>query len=383
MSSRKTVLVIGGTGPTGPYIVNGLIDRGYEVTILHSGMHEVEFKEQIEHIHTDPHFRETLEPALGQRNWDVVVFAYGRLRVAVEVFKHRTERMLAVGGATGSTAGADDARWGRLGRPANLREDNALMESDAVRNKFGWRMAEAEQALFAAHRAGYFQATYIAYPLVYGPRQPGPHDWCVVRRALDKRSRFILVDGGVRIDSRAFAENAAHGMLLAIDQPEVSSGQKYFIADENIYTMRQRIEAIAACMGHQFEFVDIPFEFAAPAHVYWRGYRESRIRDTSKARIELGYRDKVSPDDALAQTVEWLLANRPAPDSEAERQIGDPFDYAWEDEVMARWEALRASLPSDGTRLLPRAHMYRHPTAPGQAWMRPDERPQKADSDSN
>ena len=35
-------LVIGGTGPTGPYIVEGLLRRGYEVTIYHRGTHEVE-----------------------------------------------------------------------------------------------------------------------------------------------------------------------------------------------------------------------------------------------------------------------------------------------------------------------------------------------------
>ncbi len=31
------VLVIGGTGPTGPHVVNGLIERGFTVTILHTG----------------------------------------------------------------------------------------------------------------------------------------------------------------------------------------------------------------------------------------------------------------------------------------------------------------------------------------------------------
>ena len=34
-------LVVGGTGPTGPFIVNGLIERGYEVTIFHRGTHEI------------------------------------------------------------------------------------------------------------------------------------------------------------------------------------------------------------------------------------------------------------------------------------------------------------------------------------------------------
>ncbi|MFT5444104.1 MAG: nucleoside-diphosphate-sugar epimerase, partial [Myxococcota bacterium] len=33
-------LVIGGTGPTGHFIVNGLLDRGYHVAMLHRGEHE-------------------------------------------------------------------------------------------------------------------------------------------------------------------------------------------------------------------------------------------------------------------------------------------------------------------------------------------------------
>jgi nucleoside-diphosphate-sugar epimerase len=34
-------LVVGGTGPTGPFIVNGLLQRGYKVTIFHRGTHEI------------------------------------------------------------------------------------------------------------------------------------------------------------------------------------------------------------------------------------------------------------------------------------------------------------------------------------------------------
>ena len=45
-------LVIGGTGPTGPFIVNGLRERGYAVTILHTGKHEVpEIPQDVEHLH--------------------------------------------------------------------------------------------------------------------------------------------------------------------------------------------------------------------------------------------------------------------------------------------------------------------------------------------
>ncbi len=50
-----TALIVGGTGPTGPYVVNGLMDRGFQVTILHTGKHETDLiGPEVEHIHSDP-----------------------------------------------------------------------------------------------------------------------------------------------------------------------------------------------------------------------------------------------------------------------------------------------------------------------------------------
>ena len=90
------VLVIGGTGPTGPYVVSGLIERGHNVTILHTGAHEVEFTEPVEHLHGDPNFKETLEETIGNRTFDLVVGMYGRSRYVAEVIKERTPRFIAI-----------------------------------------------------------------------------------------------------------------------------------------------------------------------------------------------------------------------------------------------------------------------------------------------
>ena len=236
----KTSLVIGGTGPTGPFIINGLIDRGYEVTIFHSGAHEVEFKQPIEHIHNDPHFRETFEEAIGTRSWDLVIFGYGRLKLAAELLKGRTGRLIALGGAMGTSAAQDDPAWGLLGKHANIDEENTVVESNPERNKFAYRMVQAEAALFEAHRDKCYNATYIGYPILYGPRQLAPLEWSIIRRVLDGRRQFVIADGGLKLESRAYVENAAHAVLLAVDQPEVSAGRQYFVADEKIYTMRQR-----------------------------------------------------------------------------------------------------------------------------------------------
>ena len=65
-------LVIGGAGPTGPYVVNGLVERGFETTILHSGRHEPpELPADIEHVHTDAYDPAKVEAALsaGPSTW--------------------------------------------------------------------------------------------------------------------------------------------------------------------------------------------------------------------------------------------------------------------------------------------------------------------------
>jgi nucleoside-diphosphate-sugar epimerase len=370
MASRA--LVIGGTGPTGPFIVEGLRARGYDVTILHGGQHEVEFAAPgIRHIHEDPHFQEPLERGLGTETFDLVVAQYGRLRVIAEVLKDRTERLVAVGGATGIFAPDDDPRWGRTGKPALFADTSTIYVDDPGpdgAHKLGFRMVEAMNALFANHHAGAYSATYVGYPLNYGPRTPGPYDWSVIRRALDRRPRIVVADGGLKIDSRVFTANAAAAVLLVVDNPERAAGKRYSVADENHFTMRRRIEAIAAHLGHRFEFVDLPYELAWPCHPLWRHVRGHRLTLSTQIRDELGYRDPVPADEALETAVDWLVANPPEPGGELERQIGDPFDYEREDELIERWHgALDALGPAD-SQLPEQGHQYRHPSRPGEAW---------------
>lgn len=365
-----TALVIGGTGPTGPFIVDGLVDRGFDVTVLHSGAHEFEFKTAVEHVHADPHFAPTLADGLRGRIWDVTVASYGRLRVSVEALKGHTGRLVAVTGATGGTAGENDPRWGALGRPGLLDEERALAAAEPGEPTLSLRIAEAEAALFEAHAQGHYNVTCIAYPILYGPRQPGALDWAIVRRVLDGRRRFVIADGGHKLESRAYSANAAHAVLLAIDQPLTSGGRKYITADEAVHSLRQRIEAVAAHLGHRFEFVDMPYEWALPCHPLWRRTRENRLRDTSRIRHELGYRDVVPAADALARTVDWLVAQRGSM-QETEQQLGDPFDYQREDRLVESWERSRAAMGAIDYPLAPPAHIYRHPRAPFDPWARP------------
>jgi hypothetical protein len=77
VTAARSALIIGGTGPTGPGVVHGLLDRGFDVAILHGGQHEVALPPQVRHIHADPHWPETLGAALGAARFDLVVPSTG------------------------------------------------------------------------------------------------------------------------------------------------------------------------------------------------------------------------------------------------------------------------------------------------------------------
>ena len=362
-------LVIGGTGPSGPHTVNGLLRRGYEVTVLHGGQHEVEFDQSVEHIHTDPHFSETLAPALEHRSFDLVLATYGRMRIIAELVKGKTARFIGVGGSA-VYAAPGDPRWGPLGRPVALTEDSPRCD-DPSGPKFNHLMWVSEETVMHAHREGHYNATYFRYPLLYGPNAPANPDWSIVRRVLDGRKHIVIAANGL-LRRRGYAQNVAHALLLAVDKPNESSGQIYNIRDERQYTQRQHAEFIVKRLGRACEIVEAPP--AAAYHVYKGGAASlpNVIEfDIGKIKHQLGYRDVVDPADGLAVAVDWLIANRPEPGSEIERQLGDPFAYDAENALI---EALRRSEAEAEAVRFPEmqlGHMYRHPKKAGDTWAPP------------
>jgi nucleoside-diphosphate-sugar epimerase len=370
--SAPRALVIGGTGPTGPFVVEGLAKRGYSVTILHGGQHEVQFSvPDVRHIHEDPHFREPLERGLGNETFDLVIAQYGRLRIVADVLRGRTGRFIAIGGATGIYAPDDDARWGTAGKPALFADTSPILVADDGpdgRHKIGRRMVQAMESVFEYHAAGDYSATYVAYPNNYGPRTPGPYDWTVLRRILDGRRRIVIADGGLKIDSRIYTENAAAAVLLVVDNPQLAAGKRYSVSDSDSFTMRQRIEHIAQHMGHELELIDMPYARAWPCHPLWRHFPSHRLTSSSLIRSELGYEDPVSADEAMSRSINWLLANRPEPGGELEQQLGDPFAYEREDELIESWTAAVDGLGEPDSPLPRQGHQYRHPKQAGEAW---------------
>jgi nucleoside-diphosphate-sugar epimerase len=347
--STGRALVVGGTGPTGPPLVDGLLQRGYEVSLFHTGRHEIPDGPDIPHLHGNPYDAESIAETLGEARYDVVVATYGRVRLLAEHLAGRTDHFVAVGGTPVYDGFLNPDDHLPTGVRMPVREDtNPLVSPDDRRAAAGYRAApvrRTEDAVFALGERGAFAATYLRYPTIYGPRNPHPWEWTVIKRVLDGRPWMILADDGRGIHSRAGARNAAQALLLAVDRPEAAAGKAYNVADDDLVSIRQWAELVAQAAGGTLPIRSLPGELASPGRaVIAFSYQAtaSCVLDTTRIREDLGYRDVQSVDDGLRETVAWMLEHRDRIASDP--NVLDPFDYDAEDRLIAAYERCLAEL---------------------------------------
>ena len=219
------------------------------------------------------------------------------------------------------------------GLPVPLAED-APTVTDPSEDEKGYRIVRTEAAVFAAHPT----AAHFRYPYVYGPYQLTPREWCVVRRIVDGRDRIVVADDGLTLHHHGFTENLAHAVLLAVDQPEAGAGKVFNVGDEEVLSVRQVVELIAAALGHELEIVSMPYALALPARpLMTQPLPTHRVLDLTRVKTDLGYRDLVPAREAVARTARWLAEHQPERGGTEEMVLTDPFDYDAEDRLITGW----------------------------------------------
>ena len=337
----QTALVIGGTGPTGPYVVNGLVDRGFQVSILHTGRHETSLiGPEVEHIHTDPFDAQRTANDLGGRNFDLAVVMYGRLRDLATLLQGRVGHFVSIGGVGVYQGFANPDDLFPIGMPVPLPYQSDLVGADEFFGKLR-RIRETEEVVLAAHP----EAIHLRYPQLYGPRQLLPREWPIVRRAIDRRPFLIVPDGGLTVKSQAWVENAAHATLLACDRPDPAVGKIYNVADQQLFSIRQIAEIIAKELGHEWELISLPYDVAPSTRPLLTSWSSShRILDIGPTIRDLGYSDVVQPDIAWRLAARWLVDNPIERGGDVERRLDDPFEYASEDRQYEIWQRCHREL---------------------------------------
>src|SRR5215831_8283689 len=128
------ILVIGGTGFIGPYVVRQLHQTGHEVTVFHRGLHEGELAPGIRHIHSaDANIPVVALPCdVLSQSFEVVIhmIAMGEpdARAAVRAFAGRSRRLVIL------SSGDVYLAYGRFTKiePGNI-EPGLLTEDSPLR----------------------------------------------------------------------------------------------------------------------------------------------------------------------------------------------------------------------------------------------------------
>jgi nucleoside-diphosphate-sugar epimerase len=364
----RSVLLIGGSGPTGPLVAAELTKAGHQVTVLHRGVHEAAGTAGLEHIHADPHFPGTLRDAVPGRTFDVVVATYGRLAAVAEVFAGRCGQLVAVTGTPVYRGWFGPHHRPPLAMRIRTRETDAVLSaSEAAVSRqaaFQHKIRQAEGRVLEQAASGGFSACVLRYPNIYGPRQVTPLEWRVVKRVLDGRAEMIIPENGLAIYTRWYAANASHAVLLAVARPEDADGQILNGGDNDQYSLRQWLEMALEHLGSPMRLVSLPDDLAGPGRALnplW-GLSTHGYLDTGRLQRQLGYQDLVPARAALAETIDWYLKNPP------EQPWPPPdFDYGYEDRVISGYRRLVDSVRAELDFAVPVArHPYAHPRQPDQ-----------------
>lgn len=285
------ILLIGGTGFIGPYVVQQLIKQGHAVTVFHRGEHEPPLPPTVRHVHYPDaaipvrHFsRELFTPPP-----DTVIHmnAMGEAdaRAAAQAFCGQTERIVWL------SSGDVYRAYGRLTRiePGPL-EPGLLTEESPLRSvlypyrpktsspgslEFNYEKILVEQAALDGAAP---PAVILRLPKVYGPA--GNADLASVYR-FRHHPNWRWTHG--------YVENIAAAIVVAAFHPGLS-GRIYNVGEDYTPTVAERLAGlpesdIAPDLSGDFDFdQDIAY-------------------DTGRIRAELGYREPVSYEEGLRRTL--------------------------------------------------------------------------------
>jgi nucleoside-diphosphate-sugar epimerase len=325
MITRMRVLVIGGTLFIGREIVQRLVVRGHDVSVLHRSDHH-DLGPEIQNIKADRGDLPAVSRVLRERQFDAVfdiAYDWGKGTTASQVE--------AAARSCGGTVQryvfmSSIAAYG----PGLDHRESARLVADDNPNPYAQHKATSERALFRMHAESGFPATTFRPPFVHGPRQPFYREQFFWDRLRDGRP-IVLPDGGVSPIQWVFVSDLAEACVRALEVPE-AAGEAFNIAHVEPLTQRTFVEALARAAGVTPVLASMPRAaiHAAGGHpaggnLYFGEYLDIPAHTSAIEKVVrvLGVAP-TSLDAALGASYAWYSA-------QPRRRV----DYTFEDRLLA------------------------------------------------
>jgi nucleoside-diphosphate-sugar epimerase len=305
MSAR--IVVTGGSGFIGGHLIEQLLARGDEVTVIDdrpSG--DTRIRHVTGNILDPAALAQAITPGID------LVFHLAAV-VGVDQYLARPLDVIDVNftgtrnvlqrstdvGAKVLVASTSEVFGKNPAVPWREDDDRVLGTTAADRWTYSSSKALTEHLTFAFVRQLGLEATIVRYFNAYGPRQrPGFVVSRSVHRALNGKP-ILVYDGGEQTRCFTYIEDAVRGTLLAAANP-IAIGQAFNIGSMTETTIGQAADLIAELTGAAIKNIETSVALGPSYEDLAR-----RIPDNTKAREVLGWSPEITLQEGLARTIAW------------------------------------------------------------------------------
>lgn len=318
------ILLIGGTGFIGSFVVPRLQQAGHSITLFHRGNKPA--PAGVEQIIGDRDRLNEFRGLLSKHRFDVVVDF-------VLSSEAQTEQLMStLNGVVGRVvvlSSMDTYRaWGVFYglepgglEPMPVTEDSLLRTAPPYprevlrqfRQILSWANDDYDKVRVERVVMGSrdVPGTVVRLPMIYGPGDYLHRFYPVLKRVDDHRPFIIFAEDVARVRTpRGYVENVAAGIALAVTS-EKAAGRIYNICEPEAFSEIEWTKKIASTVGWQDDFIVLPVD-KTPAHLRWPyNTAQHLVVSSDRIRSELGYREIVPEEEAIRRTIIWERANPP------------------------------------------------------------------------
>lgn len=316
MSAR--VVVTGGCGFIGAHLVDRLVARGDEVTVIDSALPAIgrpAWADQVRFVAGDirdaDRLAEVISPGVDMvyhlaavvgvdqylaRPLDVIDINVTGTRAVLDLACRAGARVVLA--STSEVFGKNPAV------PWREDDDRVLGTTSADRWTYATSKALTEHLAYAFSRQHGLATTIVRYFNVYGPRQrPAYLVSRSVHRALNGRP-VVVYDQGGQTRCFTFVADAVAGTLAAAENPN-AVGESFNIGSMTENTVAEVADLIGKLTGSDTRSeVDTQTTLGTAYEDLAR-----RIPDTRKAGSQLNWQCEVPLRDGLSRTIQWARTN--------------------------------------------------------------------------